>query len=459
MIKRIIAALCFLLMQFIFFSIPGNAQTVSAVSTTIPAKEESCVTSNCHGTMGKGVSVHNPVKEGTCSVCHQITQESEPGKKTKHPGNITITLVQPGANLCYKCHAPKNTRKIVHAPISGVNGDCTVCHNPHQAPNIGLLKEPVPALCFRCHQDSMMKNKVMHSPVEAGKCSGCHFNHQGDLPNRLVMEGNALCYTCHQKTQEGVNTKKDVHSPVKQSCVLCHDPHGSANKVLLSNPVPAICSTCHPNEVTLSEKSLNKHSPMTDEKACMNCHEPHYSDQAKLLPMPQKDLCISCHNKELTTEMGTIKDLKAFLSANNGGQGPLKDKPCFTCHNPHGSDYWRLLVKFYSSNFYTSYSDSKYAMCFTCHEKAAFTTLRTQKATKFRDGERNLHFIHVNKLAKGRTCRACHDACAVCQSSGQPNNIKETVGFSYWSLPMNFTPSKNGGSCAPGCHGEKMYTR
>jgi len=447
------------LLFIFFFAAFGFAQTKSTITATTATRSEpalTCITVNCHATMSKGAFVHAPLKDGVCQDCHDVMQEPA-DKKTKHPGNVTITLVQQGSQLCYRCHVAKNTAKVIHAPI--ISGDCISCHNPHQSQNKGLMKEPVPAICFRCHQDSMMKSKVMHAPVKDGKCSECHFNHQGDLPNRLVREGNDLCYACHKKQEEGVTTKKDVHPPVKQSCILCHNAHGTASNALMSSPSPEICATCHPTEVALLDKSLNRHSPMSDAKGCLNCHDPHFADQPKLLPLGQQDLCLSCHDKEMTTEMGTVKDLKAFLAANKGGAGPLKNKECSACHNPHGSDYWRLLVKYYTSNFYTSYSDSKYAMCFTCHDKSGFTTMYTHKATNFRDGDRNLHFVHVNKLGKGRTCRACHDACASCQSSGLSKGMKETVGFSYWTMPMNYTPSKDGGTCAPGCHGEKMYRR
>jgi len=81
------------------------------------------------------------------------------------------------------------------------------------------------------------------------------------------------------------------------------------------------------------------------------------------------------------------------------------------------------------------------------------------RSTKFRNGKKNLHFVHANKAVKGRTCRACHEVCAECQSSGFPKHVVESVGFSYWKMPMNFIPNANGGSCAPGCHGENQYTR
>jgi predicted CXXCH cytochrome family protein len=351
------------------------------------------------------------------------------------------------------CHEPKNKKKVVHAPVQG--GDCTSCHDPHQSQNKGMLKEAMPNLCFQCHQESMVKHSVVHPPVAAGDCSGCHDNHASDQPNRLVAPGNALCFTCHPDKEEGIKTQKTVHAPVKQSCVLCHSPHASPNKSMLTALVPTLCSNCHPNEAAMTQRAVTKHDPMNDQKACMNCHDPHFSGNPKLLPKAQVDLCIGCHDRELDTEKGRIMNMKAFLDANKNGHGPVKNANCTKCHDPHGSDYWRILARYYPSEFYTSYTEGKYGICFSCHDKSAFADLHTDK-TKFRNGRTNLHFVHVNKNPKGRTCRACHD---VHGDPGREHHVRDHVTFSGWSMPLNFSPSKTGGSCAPGCHGEKHYAR
>lgn len=426
--------------------------SASMASPVTFAQEQSCVSSKCHASLGKDKVVHSPVKDGSCTMCHQAAED--PLKKAKHPGNLIITLAQQGADLCYMCHEPKNKKKVVHAPIQG--GDCTSCHNPHQSANKAMLKEPMPKICFQCHPDSIMKQTVMHPPVQSGDCSGCHDNHQSDFPNRLVQNGNALCFMCHPDKEEGLKTKKVAHPPVKQSCVLCHNQHGSPHKRVLKEPVPAVCSNCHPNQAALSRKALTKHGPMTDANTCMNCHDPHYADQPKLLPMAQYDLCLGCHSAELDTETGRIKNMAAFLEANKNGHGPVRSKDCVSCHSPHGSDYWRILNRYYPPDFYTAYSDGKYALCFGCHSSAAFTERLTKKATNFRDGERNLHYLHVNRIAKGRTCRSCHEEHA---DAGQPRHVKESINFGGWKMPVQFIPGPTGGSCAPGCHGEKRYTR
>jgi predicted CXXCH cytochrome family protein len=302
----------------------------------------------------------------------------------------------------------------------------------------------------------MMKQAVLHPPFAGGDCSGCHDNHQSDFPHRLVQEGNALCYQCHPDKGEAIKARKVVHAPVKQSCVQCHSPHGSSSPALLSAPVPELCATCHPGQTTQRQRVITKHGPMVDQKSCRNCHDPHYSDQPRLLRAPQLALCLTCHDRELESSKGKVMNMKAHLEANKNGHGPVKSGDCVTCHDPHGSDNWRILVKYYPAEFYTSFAEGRYALCFSCHDKAAFLERFTGSAMGFRDGDRNLHFIHVNKLAKGRTCRACHEVHA---DSGQASHVKQTVKFSGWAMPMNFSPGKNGGTCAPGCHGEKRYSR
>ncbi|MBT9536511.1 MAG: cytochrome C, partial [Nitrospirae bacterium] len=68
---------------------------------------------------------------------------------------------------------------------------------------------------------------------------------------------------------------------------------------------------------------------------------------------------------------------------------------------------------------------------------------------------KNLHFVHVNKTIKGRTCRACHDVHA----TNNPKHIRDAVPFGAWGLPVGFQKASNGGSCQPGCHQKFEYNR
>jgi hypothetical protein len=79
---------------------------------------------------------------------------------------------------------------------------------------------------------------------------------------------------------------------------------------------------------------------------------------------------------------------------------------------------------------------------------------RTTSLTNFRNGDRNLHFLHVNR-EKGRTCLACHEVHA----GSQERKIRVSTPFGEWKIPIKFSMTSTGGTCAASCHVEKKYDR
>jgi hypothetical protein len=94
-------------------------------------------------------------------------------------------------------------------------------------------------------------------------------------------------------------------------------------------------------------------------------------------------------------------------------------------------------------------------LCFGCHERDLVRKQVTSSATKFRDGERNLHHLHVNDGQKGRSCKLCHAI------HGGTNSVlvADSVPFGQWNLPLRFVKTETGGGCAPGCHKPQHYDR
>jgi hypothetical protein len=80
----------------------------------------------------------------------------------------------------------------------------------------------------------------------------------------------------------------------------------------------------------------------------------------------------------------------------------------------------------------------------------------TTTLTKFRNGDLNLHYLHVNKDERGRTCRACHEVHA----AKQKHQIRDGVpyGPSGYILKVNFTQTATGGTCERTCHAARSYT-
>ena len=135
--------------------------------------------------------------------------------------------------------------------------------------------------------------------------------------------------------------------------------------------------------------------------------------------------------------------------------GPINEGKCTPCHDPHGGPNAKLLVAEFPPNPYAPYTDKEYALCFTCHKRDLVQYPDTSFATGFRDGERNLHYLHVNNKQKGRSCKLCH----ALHGSTSPKLIADSVPFGKWNLPLKFVKTDTGGSCSPGCHKTQSYDR
>ncbi|GBE34710.1 doubled CXXCH motif [bacterium BMS3Bbin06] len=430
--------LVFFASVFIFFFYFAGRHGVADAKTTA-----SCVTSKCHSKLGKDKFVHGPVAVGECKVCHKpiAKHKFKPIKKV--------------SRLCYQCHDKKNTMKHVHPPVK--EGMCTSCHSPHQSPYKYQLYNKPPKLCFMCHDEKMVKGKFVHGPVAVGGCVICHNPHESKYPKMLMAAGNNVCFTCHTDKASAFKTAKFIHKPVRESCVNCHSPHATNYKYQLkADGRMDLCLGCHKDKKKWIATVKTKHGALEEKKKCLACHDPHFSKYPKQLVKQPMALCLSCHNKRIkATDNTMLPDMKAYLAKYKGWHGPIKQKDCAACHNPHGSDNFRILRKYFPPLFYAPFAVKNYALCFMCHEKTLVLTPKTTTLTGFRNGDQNLHYVHVNKPVKGRTCIACHEPHA----TNNPFHIRDTVPFGAWALPIGFKETKNGGYCTPGCHVTRYFNK
>jgi predicted CXXCH cytochrome family protein len=407
------------------------------------AASGSCVTSQCHAKMGKAKYVHGPAAVGQCEFCHQPV--------AKHK----FKPIKDVAKLCYQCHDKKDEMKTVHPPVKA--GECTSCHDPHQSPYKFQLRAAGEDLCFLCHDKKKITGgKYVHDPVAAGGCSTCHDPHESNFPKMLPASGNDVCFQCHTDKQEEFKNAKFVHPPVADACVNCHSPHSTNYpNNLLAQGNRDLCFTCHDDKKTEVEEATVKHGGLDTDKKCLACHDPHFSKYAKMLKKQPEALCLSCHDRTYGQGKDQIANIKEVLDKNEYKHGPILEKDCSACHNPHGSKFFRILRSYFPPVFYSSYDPKNYSLCFMCHEKTIASQKFTTTLTNFRNGDLNLHYVHVNKPVKGRTCRACHNPHA----TNNPKHIRDSVPFGKWNLPINYTKTKTGGQCQPGCHQLFRYDR
>lgn len=405
--------------------------------------QKTCVTSECHAVYSKKPHVHGPVGLGDCKSCHEAKDVS------KH----TFGLVGKEPALCEKCHMDKAEKKNVHEPVKT---NCTQCHDPHVSGYKFLLSsKTVGESCKECHKTGQGM-QYMHGPTAVGQCTICHEAHSSDHKQLLTMDASELCFSCHVITKEELKKFQFVHKPAENDCVGCHDAHGADNARMLKAEAPELCYPCHEDIQNMAEQSKHKHDVVSSKGGCLRCHTPHASTVRFNLKAAPVTVCLSCHDKPVAlTEDETLISFTEQIENKKSLHGPVEQKDCQGCHVTHGSEHFRLLKKDYPARFYSPFKKENYDLCFSCHAETLVLTKTTDSLTDFRNGHRNLHFVHVNKAERGRTCRSCHATHA----SDLPKHIRESVPYGMWDLPIQFEKSETGGQCAPGCHLPYSYDR
>lgn len=294
-----------------------------------------------------------------------------------------------------------------------------------------------------CHA-SIGNHKFVHGPAAVGDCGVCHVSTGVPHPGpsgafELKASGSLLCEQCHAGPAAG---KANVHAPVAEgNCLACHDPHGGTNQFLLISEGGILCRGCH-GEIGASGRV---HGPVRAGR-CDYCHVPHASNEPGLLKMAGNKICFSCHS-----------GIRGIIETSVSQHQPVAEGRCWDCHRTHDSEFRPLLRGYYPREFYVPYLEENFDLCFECHtNRGTFQYQRTSEATGFRNGDQNLHYLHVNKPVKGRVCRNCHGI----HGADQKKLILSRVpGFGNWKIPVRFLPTPTGATCLAGCHKPKSYDR
>ncbi len=430
----------------IVLSVSTGSAEVAKQAKQVDMQDKTCVDGSCHGDLQSQKVLHGPVAQGNCMSCHTQAE----------PKHHTFKLSHEPDKLCQACHVMQ-MRTVVHKPVR--EGKCSECHDPHQSNHRFLLrKDPARDLCLTCHSDeAFMKRKYLHGPVAAGACILCHESHSSWHAKLMVKKGRELCLFCHEDIDRRLAEERHVHQAVREECDTCHDPHGSEHPMQLREGGNKLCLGCHEDMAEMIEKSEHPHGAITAKDGCRNCHSAHATMLPRLLKKPLLEICLSCHDREieLPDGGGTLANMKALLKENPEHHDPVKRADCTACHNPHASPNFRLLSKKYPEFFYAPFDLANYDLCFQCHQRDIVLVKYGKGLTRFEDGDLNLHFVHVNKKVKGRTCRACHEVHA----SKNPAHIRDTVPFGDWKFELKFEKTDTGGKCAPACHEPAEYVR
>lgn len=282
--------------------------------------------------------------------------------------------------------------------------------------------------CLDCHEIEAISpgGTVVHAPFAEKNCGACHADHGDEERLVLVGEGNALCAECHEFGDATFLAAHRKIAPIgKAPCTGCHDPHRSRERRLLR---------------------AGLHAPVKA-GACEKCHR---GDGRLLIPL-NRDFCFLCHERA------------AF--ARPVAHEPVRRARCLDCHDPHGGRNPRLLNGGYTLEREVRQGGKEYAFCLRCHDGKHLLDAPAEGGTRFTDGERNLHALHVlavgkssDKAAggKGLTCRNCHEAHSA--NTEALTRTELDCGASL-CMKMEYRRGEGGGECMASCHGERIRYR
>ncbi len=421
---------------------PGTAK---AARPTYEVEPAGCVTSDCHADVKAYSVLHGPVVANTCNACHKLTSVKA----------HTFELARQKAELCTYCHEfDTGMLPVVHKPV--IAGECLGCHNPHGGTGNSFVRGATSAeLCGRCHESVAFGKKFLHHPVQTGECNTCHASHASKYPKLLNAVGTDLCLSCHDEFKAQMAKVEFKHKALEEGCTRCHDAHGSAYPMEVTQSVPDLCLSCH-ETIKDSTTAAYKHPAALGDRACLTCHTAHGGNLARLMSDLPVRICMNCHDKEIQMKGGGV--VAAVAEVNEPAMfkhSPIRDGQCGGCHSTHGGDRPLLLRRAFPTEFYQRFSADKYDLCFGCHDEQLAEHEQAWNLTNFRNGDRNLHFVHVSKGEQGRSCRACHSTHA----SKYDQLIRDWVQFGKWRLPIAFQKTPTGGTCQTGCHPAFSYDR
>ncbi len=264
--------------------------------------EQGCLT--CHGAHGSDQSEHllKAAVPGLCVKCHKPDTPAFATRHMKYPV---------GKADCTSCHDPHGSNQAallldnVHPPLA--SGACNQCHNAPDSPAPFGTKRTGYELCKGCHNDmvnaTLAKGRLHWAVADKPGCVNCHNPHASKYAKLVKADAPALCGRCHADTLKRIAAVPVKHAPVDAgTCVACHSPHSSTGVYLLDEPnVGKVCARCHDYQThsahPIGEKAVDPRNKNL-RVDCLSCHKGHGTEfKHMLLADTNLELCTRCHKQ------------------------------------------------------------------------------------------------------------------------------------------------------------------
>jgi predicted CXXCH cytochrome family protein len=224
--------------------------------------------------------------------------------------------------------------------------------------------------------------------------------------------GDNSCLDCHAELKKPATS---VHAALASGCDACHmtvkgKKHPEEkDSIHLIQDVPRLCYGCH-DRSQFRGKSI--HPPVVID-ACTACHNPHQSNFKKLLVKDIPQLCYECHNES------KFKGESIHQPVGNG--------LCMKCHKPHASNFSKMLI------------NEPPELCYPCHDKRLFTKKYVHVVAAIPNGCNLCHYPHAGGY-KDLLLQPVFDLCTSCHS--EQINGMHILGMEHLGVGESLHPVK-----------------
>jgi predicted CXXCH cytochrome family protein len=393
-----------------------------------------------------------------CTSCHDPHRDLYPPlDRPLETGKFLRVDNSQYSALCTSCHIRSGLTEGVHYTEKEA---CEKCHSPHKAPTpVRLLREATDqdTCLLRCHNATgSLPPDERGVDIRSTFTTGTSKVH---LVNAVPVDG------VHDANENPLSFVADMPHV---ECVDCHNPCLARHETTpLSNP-PALNGRIE-NVLIAKDGGGNKTYAITEYEICLKCH----GTQPFSPPAVPRQIQTGDMSRRFATANPSFHPV--MISRSGISVPSLRNKIldfvperflndtsmiyCSDCHNssvaakvgrgtgpsgPHGSTVSHILMDTYDQDqLYTTYDDTRYALCFRCHDQAILMDpVRTTFAP---------HASHV--VTRGISCSICHDPHGVPRELGGT----DTANAHLINFDTRFVSSGSYNSftrsCTVSCHG------